>query len=314
MRLRYDPFAPFLDDPSPLGIHVRRSVLGERTPQLAEARRAHIDRIRSQQLPNGSWDHRVVPTIENLHHLLLLDEAGSPAGERAVDWLLNDRVESGGRSHAGGLRANGILSVLTAADGAAIRRRRDLLFNRGCAALVKTGAALYFSAFFNLEGDPRVIQGFRALDYLFRQRRKKWCSYPCSNNILRAYVSHPLKKSSRTTKSALSRLEQLQSRGGIWKGIPDFYHALNVVGSSTLPSAVRQFERAYDHVHATQNHDGTWGRTDQRFKTFLVLDALVRQGYLGKRHGLRKFVETHQRNWGVSPRRAKGGTEASRPA
>jgi hypothetical protein len=312
MRLRYDPFTAFVDDLSPLGMHIRHSVLRERNPELAIARREFLARLKSDQMPNGSWKDRVVTTIENLYYLLILDEAGSTVGERAVDWLLDDRIESGGRKRASAHLPSGILHVLSEGDGRAIRRRRDLITNRGCSALVKTGAALYFSAFFNLEGDPRVIQAFRGLDHLYRQRRKKWCTFPCSNNILRAYVSHPLKKSSRTTKSALARLEQLQTRTGIWKGIPDFYHTLNIVASSSLPAAVRQFERTYEHLHKTQNQDGTWGRTDQKFKTFLVLDALVRQGFLAKRHGLRKFVENHRRSRAAAPRRATSGPEASR--
>lgn len=313
-RLRYDPFAPFVNDLSPLGIYVRRDILGQRTPELALARNQHLSRLKSEQMSNGSWKDRVVPTIENLFHLILLGDAGSTVGEQAVDWLFNDHIESGGKKHAAAHLPGGILHVLSRSDGQAIRQRRNLITNRGCAVLVKTGAALYFSAFFNLEGDPRVIDAFRALDQLYSQRRRKWCSYPCSNNVLRAYVSHPLKKSSRTTKSALSRLEHIQTRTGIWKGIPDFHHTVHIVATSTLPSAGRQFERAYQHLHKTQNQDGTWGRRDQLFKTFLVLDALVHQGYLVKRHGLRKFVEAHKQERAVAPRSLKGGSEASRPA
>lgn len=314
MRLRYDPFIPFLDDLTPMGIHVRQSILGERSQELSLARRELVARLKSGQMSNGSWKDRIIPTVENLFSLVLLGEEGCPAGERAVDWLLNDEMESGGRRHAAKHLDEGVLRVLGSSDLKAIRGRRDLIINRGCGVLAKTGAALYFSAFFNLEGDPRVIEAFRALDHLFRQRRKKWCTFPCSNNVLRAYVSHPLKKSSRTTKSALGRLEQLQTRSGIWKGIPDFFHTLHIVASSTLPSAVRQFERAYQHLHATQNEDGTWGRTSREFKTFLALDALVRQGYLVKRHGLKKFVEAHLHRSAAAPRHKKSGPEIGRPA
>jgi hypothetical protein len=311
-RLDHDPFVPFLESTTPMGIYVRTAVLGERTPELLETRREQIVRLKSAQLPNGSWRNRVVLTIQNLFALMLLGETEGTCGKRAVDWLLEDEVEGSRRRYANA--DSGFLSALHPADVKAIRARRDLIMNRGCAAAVKTGAALYFSAFFDLEGDPRVIQVFRAMDELFRKQRKKWCSFPCSNNILRAYVAHPLKKSSRTTKSALSRLGQLQTKSGNWKGVPDFYHAVNIVASSSLPSAVRQFERAHAYLHKTQNQDGTWGRKDREFKTFLALDAMIRQGYLTKRQGLKKYYEAQrkQRVEAPAPRRPK--LKGSRPA
>jgi len=312
MRLEHDPFVPFLESTSPLGIHVRYAVLGERTPELLQARQEHLVKLRTAQLPNGSWHNRVVPTIQNLFVLTLLGDNEGSTGERAVDWLLEDEDIPGGRRYA--KPESGFLGALHPSDLKAIRERRDLFTNRGCAAAVKTGAALYFSAFFNREGDPRVIRVFRAMDDLFRKRRKKWCSFPCSNNILRAYVAHPLKKSSRTSKSAISRLGQIQTKSGNWKGIPDFFHAFHILGTSSLPSSVRQFERAYAYLHKTQNGDGTWGRKDREFKTFLALDAMVRQGYLSRRQGLKKYYDAHRKEREAEPGRPRPKAKGPRAA
>jgi hypothetical protein len=33
-------------------------------------------------------------------------------------------------------------------------------------------------------------------------------------------------------------------------------------------------ERAFKRLYATQGHDGTWGRTDREWNTFLIIHAL----------------------------------------
>ena len=299
VKLQHDPFGVFKESVTPIGIFVRSHWLREKSRGLMDARREHMEALQASRRENGSWKNRLVPTMEALFSLQLLGGQESGMGEAGVDWLLQ-KVMGTDKDGEEELPKN-LRVQLSPLDTKALRRRHDLVFHRGCGALATISAALYFSAPFNREGDPRVVRAFRHLDKVFRRRRGKWCAFPCSNNVLRAYATHPLKRTSRTTKRALGHLGRLQTRGGEWKGVGYFYHLFNTIAQSAIPSAVRQFERAYGRIVNLQNEDGTWGDAHREFHTFLVLDGLVKQGYLTKRYGLKRFVEFRRKQVGAPP-------------
>jgi len=268
MRLLYDPFPAFLESLTPCGIYVRRMMLGESSPDLEEVRRDHLRRLYATQQEDGSWNGSVIDTIEALTTLYLCEIDVSQTAERAVAYLLEGPYRELPQDRPVSSTA-GLFKKMSTEDRGQLRTRQDLIVNKGSAVFAKTGAALFFSSQFNREGDPRVIQAFRQLDRLFEKDGAKWGPYPSANNILLAYSSHPLKKSSRTTRVALADLEKTQRPDGTWAATPCFFHTFHTVALSVLPSSTKQFERAYKRVVETQNEDGTWGKTVRSFSRFL---------------------------------------------
>ena len=176
-----------------------------------------------------------------------------------------------------GAKYDGLFFRVNRKDVSLIYRHNDLLFNRGCTGFVKTAAALYFDGIFTKQKDERVLQAFKTLDNVIKKRHNKWCSMPCSNNILRAYISHPLKRQSKQTQDALKTLAKLQTRNGSWRGIPYFFHTFNIVAQSKLKIAKQQIQKALPRIVHYQNRDGSFGKGNKEFYTFLVLDGLKRQ-------------------------------------
>lgn len=278
MNLKYSPYAIFKGSKTPYGLYARVNWMGESTANLKGAVERLVAAICREQVANGSWDDSVVRTAENLRILSLLAPDRLDVGAKAVDWLLEKEHPPMVYLSGDGSPYTGLFFRMGHQDTKQIYSRDDLLFNRGCSGFVKTGAALYFSGFFGKEKDKRVASAFKSLDKVLETRGGRWCSLACSNNILRAYVSHPRKHSSSQTRKALRYLEKVQTEGGNWKRNPYFYRVFNIVAGSNLATARKQVQRAMPRILRSQNRDGGWGRTNREFKTFMVLDGLHQQG------------------------------------
>ncbi len=275
--LRYDPYQIFRSRTSPFAIYARRKWLGEESESSRMIADQIVTKLIEAQNPNGSWNDSVVETIQNLHLISLLAPKFNGRTKKAVDWLLEKDYEPMRSTAGNGVKYDGLFFRINRKDICQIYRRKDLLFHRGCIGFVKSAAALYFAGIFTKQKDERVIQAFKTLDNVIKKRHGKWCSFPCSNNILRAYVSHPLKRQSKQTLTALRTLAKLQTRSGGWRGIHFFYHTFNIVAQSKLKIARSQIAKALPRIVRLQNRDGSFGKEHKEFYTFLVLDGLKKQ-------------------------------------
>jgi hypothetical protein len=280
MDFKYSPYAVFKKSKTPFGLYARATWMGESTVNLNASIERLVNAICKDQRDNGSWSDSVIKTTENLHILSLLAPEKLDVGAKAVDWLLEKEHAPMVHISGDGSPYSGLFFKLSHDDVRQIYGRNDLLFNKGCSGFFKTGAALHFAGIFGQEKDARVSAAFRSLDRALDIRHGRWCSVPCSNNILRAYVSHPKKRHSAQTKTALGSLEKFQTKQGTWKGTPFFYHTFNTVAHSDLASGRRQVKCAMTRILRSQNRDGTWGRANSEFSTFMVLDGLHQQGIL----------------------------------
>ena len=278
MKLKASPYKVFEKSKTPYAIYARKHWMGESSKSLKDLTDSLLESILKKQNPNGSWHDSVVKTVEYLYILSLLAPRRTRAGGGAVDWLLEKSEPLVVRISGDGSPYTGLPFKVGHEDVRQIYTRRDLPFHQGCSGFFKTGAALYFSGVFDRADDERVAVAFKSLDKALQIRGGKWCNVACSGNILRGYVAHPRKRNSSQTKEALRYMEQIQTRAGGWKGTPFFYQAFNTIAQSNLPSARRQVKRAVERIARSQNRDGTWGRSDPEFNTFMVLDALHRQG------------------------------------
>jgi hypothetical protein len=75
----------------------------------------------------------------------------------------------------------------------------------------------------------------------------------------------------------LNHFAGLQSKAGIWKGLP-FYHTFHALSRANNTLAEKQLAKALPLVIRRQNNDGSWGRKERQTETFLVLDALKNIG------------------------------------
>jgi hypothetical protein len=280
MELRYEPYAVFKRRSNPYALYARTHWMGEPVSRVKDATKRRVDSITKSQKKDGSWKGSVVKTVENLYVLSLLAPQRSDVGVRGVDWLLEKGEPPTVRISGDGSPYTGLPFKVGHEDVRQIYTRRDLPFHQGCSGFFKAGAALYFSGIFSKTDDERVAIAFKSLDKTLRIRGGKWCNVACSGNILRGYVAHPRKGNSSQTKRALRYMEQVQTKAGGWKGTPFFYQAFNTIAQSDLPSARRQVARAMNRIVRTQNPDGTWGRSNTEFNTFMVLDGLHRHGVL----------------------------------
>ncbi|MEO0093277.1 MAG: hypothetical protein ABIK93_07490 [candidate division WOR-3 bacterium] len=276
--LRYDPYQIFRKGSTPYAIYARRKWLGEETESSRMAADQIVANLIQTQSPNGSWNDSVVETIQNLHLISLLAPKFNGRTKKAVDWLLEKHLEPMRHTAKDGVKYDGLFFQVNRKDANEINRRENFLFTRGCAGFVKTAAALLFAGIFTKQKDERVLQAFKTLDNILKRRQGKWCNnLPCSNNVLRAYVCHPLKRQSKETQTALKTLAKLQTRNGTWRGIKYFYHTFNIVAQSKLKIARQQVAKALPRIIQLQNRDGTFGKDNKEFYTFLVLDGLKKQ-------------------------------------
>ena len=295
MRLKYDPFTPFLNSISPFAVHVRIGILGEQTEEMENLRKQYLANLYRTQREDGSWEGSVTRTIDALFVMKLLELEPSRSFEDGLEFLLEGPISLLPEDPEKWGTYAGLFRKMSPEDRKELLSRKDMFLHKGSAVFAKTGAVLFLTGETVYEGDPRVVQAFRSLDRLFRKFGNRWGPLPSSNNILLAYAAHPLKKSSRTTRTALGYLEKQQMKSGNWKGLTNPAATLFVLSNSVLPSAARQMTRVFRWLVENQNEAGVWESADPEFDSFLILESLARGGYANKRQGLKHFMDIHRK-------------------
>lgn len=156
----------------------------------------------------------------------------------------------------------------------------DLPFSKGCQGLFLYGATLFLCSIFGMDQDERVLSLYGALETSALQNQGRWCGWSCSNNILRAFVVHPDFSRGKATRLAVKALSAVQGRSGEWVQDVPFYQTVNALAHLDIAEADRQLRTAFTRLDVTQNRDGTWGRTQKEWKTFLAVHALKRKGVM----------------------------------
>jgi len=79
---------------------------------------------------------------------------------------------------------------------------------------------------------------------------------------------------------AVNALATIQRPEGTWiPGVP-FFKTINTLAHLNIPQANRQFENALARLVRTQSPDGSWGKVEPEWSTFLVVHALKRKSIL----------------------------------
>lgn len=269
MKLRHDPFKVFRGSQTPAGLYARQKWLGEAdTPGWQTDFQKVIEMLFADQMPDGSWQHATTATITALFGLHLTVRSANGRIGDALDWLFR-------KIH---IRAEGIeVQTETGVKGAALE---GLPFVSGRAEMLLIGAALFLCSIFDRQSDSEVLSAYKRLnnDNLIKDSLIR--DIASMHNIFRALVVHPVYAHEDLTAAAVGIYADLQKKEGDWGNRLPFYQTMNALAHLVLPAAEVQLERAFARLLENQNSDGTWGRRDTEWNTFLCIHALKNKGML----------------------------------
>lgn len=269
MKLRHDPFQVFRSSKTPAGLYARQKWLQtDDTPQWQKDFRETVRTLLDKQLPDGSWHRSPLPTIARLFGLHLTVRSASRQIEHALTWLLG-KID---------LQPQDIRVHLDFPVG-----RRDLTglpFTLSRSDMLLTAATLFLCTIFGRQNDPAVLAAYQWLCRKSAPRTGFWSDGAASHNIFRALVVHPLFAKDPATTLMVEHLSNQQTVNGDWGPDLPFYQTLNALAHLTHPQGESQLEKAFKLLVETQNSDGTWGRQDVEWNTFLSVHALRNKGIL----------------------------------
>ena len=269
MKLRFDPYQVFRRSKTPAGLYARQKWLNEaETHDWKLDFEGTVSALWIGQMPDGSWRHASQPTIERLFGLHLTVRSPNPEIETALDWLIEkmNLTRNDIQVYGGGDASNVPLTGLP--------------FVMSRPSMFLTGATLFLASILGRARDPNILSRYRELSEAAIKNEGLWDDQASIHNIFRAMVVHPDFATDSATAMAVDRLADMQTQSGDWGNDLTYYQTLNALAHLESPQATRQLEIAFDNVARTQNTDGTWGRTEPEWNTFLVVHALRSQGLL----------------------------------
>jgi len=268
--LTYDPLEVFYNSKTPIGLYARQKWLNqEGTGNWKRDFRETVDALFSGQGTNGSWNDSLLKTIHKLFGLHLTVRAINERIENSLEWLLSRKAF-----------IKEVKSMREQTSQIFSKDLQNLPFSRGCSEHFVKGSILFLATIFGKGDDARVIRTYEALCTRGEQRGGKWCTWSCSNNILRAFVVHPRYAESKALKLFLARLAEIQRSDGSWTRQIPFYQTINALGHLDFRLSDSLLRRAFQRFRETQNSDGTWGTRQKEWNTFLINHALQRKSHV----------------------------------
>ena len=266
--IRYNPYAIFASNPSPVGIYARKKWLNqEQTPQWRVDFQRTAEALLAKQSPDGSWHGSIVETTRHLCGLHLTIRETNQSIETALDWLVGKAL--------GVIRGRSPLIEHLNAE-----RLHSLPFTPGHFDLFVMGTALFLSSAFGRAHDSDVLGMYEWLSRRVLAEEYRIPGWSSTNNILRALVVHPVYSHHKATAMLVIRLSRAQEKSGRWKKVVPLYQTVNALAHLNSESAASQVDRAFGYLTETQHTDGTWGLANREWNTFLVVHALRNKGIL----------------------------------
>ncbi len=258
MKLRYDPFQIFKSGKSPAALYARHKWLGEAdTIQWKQDYNQVVANLLSGQDDTGSWGHSVIQTIRHLFGLHLTVRDATVPVQNGLNWLMNHMSSTSFKTDC--LDNNALLG---------------LPFTKCRTDLLVCGATLFLCSIFGRENDLDVLSVYARLTCDRLQENGRWGDWSCSNNVLRAFVVHPRYSRIPEMEMVVRALAHVQDASGKWPAPIPFFQTVNALAHLDSEQVMKQLTPAFNHLQQTQNPDGSWGRTDREWNTFLTLHAL----------------------------------------
>ena len=267
---QYNPLTILISGKTPSALYARQKWLQQHeTIKWENDFHETVRSLLSGQLANGSWDNSIIHTIHKLFGLHLTVRHKNVQIEKGLDWLLSQKAFSEERRIS-----------LEQSERVSIQNLHSLPFSSGCFDHFVKGASLFLATIFGLENDSRVVRTYEMLYNMGEARKGRWCTWSCSNNILRAFVVHPQYAKSSVIRMYIEKLVKIQKTDGAWIKQTPFYQTVNALGHLNFKQSDTSLKRAFVYLKENQNKDGTWGRTQKEWNTFLVLHAMARKSHL----------------------------------
>ena len=266
-NLKYDPYRIFRGSTSPFGLYARQKWLGEAGEAAWKGDyEEQTDKLLEGQGQDGSWDGSLIETVRRLFGLHLTVRHPNEEIEKALEWLINRSSESLRQPHK---KKDGPL------------KGRDLVglpFTTGSRESFQYGATLFITSIFGKENDPRIMKCYALLSKEIAAKDIRFCGWASFSNYIRALVVHSKYSRSAITAQAVRELAGVQKPNGLWLKQLPFYQNINALAHLDFRIAEEQLIPAFDRLFKTQNKDGSWGRSQREWNTFLVVHALRNKG------------------------------------
>jgi Squalene-hopene cyclase C-terminal domain len=274
LQPKYDPLQVFSGSKTPPGLYARQKWRREEgSDTWRRDFDATVKALRAGQLANGSWDNSEIITIHRLFGLHLTVREPNESIGRALGWLLS---------------ADNLRQFLVMPHRAPDEMYDDMTneidetlfyglpFINSCFGHFAICAGLFLANCFGMDEERKIIKLYDIVAGEIESNGGHWCSIGCTNNALRAFVTHRRYSRSLAMEMMVDYLAQRQLPSGKWKGKTPFFMTLNALAHLDSEQANIQCQNAAEAVLEEQNKDGSWGRTQKEWSTFLVVHALNR--------------------------------------
>ena len=258
--------AAFRKSGTPCGLYARQKWLGE---EHSTKWRTDFDQtvaaLRQGQQASGLWQDSPLATIKRLFGLHLTVRAADPAIDQALDALVMCAQKS------------------TPAKDDIIVTSKELTglpFVQGRWDHIAAPATLFLCAIFGRASAPQVLLLYDSIASDLSASRLDAAAPSEVHNCFRALVVHSDYAAHEATENVVAWYARRQTPEGDWGHEIPFYQALNALAHLDSAAADRQCQVAFAGLPARQNADGSWGRDQREWHTFLTLHALRNKGQL----------------------------------
>lgn len=265
--LKYNPLLIFQGSKAPAALYARQKWMQQaETDNFMNDFKETVDTLSSGQYHNGSWDDSILNTVHRLFGLHLTVRQKNLQIEKALEWLLSQRVFLQKRDSCSKISKSVLSGELN-----------SLPFSAGCFDHFAQSSILFLATIFGYEYDKRVIGAYEKLHSISLGVVGKRCTWSCSNNLLRAFIVHPKYSECEAVRLFISRLAAVQSEDGSLPSKIPFYQTVNLLGHMNFAQSDALFLKVFLRLQNKQNKDGTWGRRQKEWNTFLVTHAINRK-------------------------------------
>ena len=269
MQLRHNPLQIFKNSKTPAGLYARQKWL--KKSATAEWKKDYDQTVAAllstpfPEIENGAMACKVITRLFGLH---LTVRSATPQIHATLSRLLDlihlesDQIE------------------LKIRDDGRPLELGALPFTRSHLSSLLLGTSLFLASIFGRENDPYVLTLYRWLCEKGIDQSGRWIGKAETHNVFRALVVHPEYSRTEETARVVDYIGGQQTDEGDWgPGLP-FYQTLNALAHLDHHRVSSQLQRAFRLLMATQNTDGSWGRDEQEWDTFLVVHSLKNVGVL----------------------------------
>jgi hypothetical protein len=265
--LKYNPFLVFHGSKTPAALYARQKWMQQaENDNFINDFKETVIALSSGQDDNGSWGNSILNTVHRLFGLHLTVRQKNEQIEKALEWLLSQTILLEKRDSCTKISKK-VLSV----------EIYSLPFSAGCFDHFARSAILFLATIFGYEYDKRVLGAYEILHSISEGSWDKRCNWSCSNNLIRAFIVHPEYTECKAVRFFIARLSEVQSIDGNLPSKIPFYQTINLLGHMNFELSNAIFLKAFLRLQKQQNKDGTWGKTQKEWNTFLVTHAINRK-------------------------------------